>query len=101
MEVLARGEHYFIEKTLLDLGINFTSILVGNYIGGKLVKINTGWFQPQKFLSVFTKTYGQRILTQAVIGSGLSGGVNFARQYNWRRLLPGLSVQTNLMVSYF
>ena len=39
----------------------------------------------QKFLSVFTKPYGQKILMQTAIGAILSGIVNFVRKKDWRK----------------
>ena len=41
-----------------------------------------------KFLSVFTKSYGQKILLQTAIGAGLSGTVNFARKNDWSKYKP-------------
>lgn len=57
-------------------------------MGGKLIPINRGWFQPQKFLSVFTQSYGQKILLQTAIGAGLSGTVNFIRKKDWSKYKP-------------
>lgn len=34
-----------------------------------MVLTNRGWFQSQKFMSVFTKSYGQKIQVQALIGA--------------------------------
>ena len=48
-----------------------------------MIPNNPGWLQPKKFLSVFTKPYGQKILLQTAIGAGLSGTVNFIRKNYW------------------
>ena len=41
------------------------------YIGTKIAPVNRGWFTPKRFVSVFLKPYGQRLITQEAIG-GLS-----------------------------
>ena len=70
-------------KIALDLGLNFATTFAGNWFGSKLVPTNAGWFKPQKFLSVFTKPYGQKILLQILLGGGLSSVVNFVRKFDW------------------
>ena len=75
-------------QTAIDLGLNFATTLAGNSLGGNIVPTNPGWFQPKKFLSVFTKSYGQKILLQTAIGAGLSGTVNFARKNDWSKYKP-------------
>ena len=70
-------------NVLLYLGLNFATTLVGNYFGGKLVPINSGWTKPQLFKSIFIRPYGQKILGQTAIGAWLSGTVNFIREYDW------------------
>lgn len=66
-----------------DFGINFVSTWAGNWLGSKVIPINSGWFKPQHFGSVFTKSYGQKILSQTAVGAGLSGVVNFTRKFDW------------------
>ena len=83
LETVIRGEEVNLGSTFIDLGVNFVTTLVGNYIGSKLIPINSGWFQPQKFLSVFLKPYGQRILLQTIIGSALSAVVNLSKKSEW------------------
>ena len=85
-ETIIRGEAVNISQTFIDLGLNFVTTLAGNYLGGNLIPTNTGWFQPQKFLSVFTKSYGQKILLQSTIGSVLSGAINLLRKSDWSKL---------------
>jgi hypothetical protein len=70
-------------NVLLDLGLNFATTLAGNYFGGKLVPINSGWIKPQLFKSIFIRPYGQKILGQTAIGAWLSGTVNFIKKYDW------------------
>ena len=53
-----------------------------------MIPTNPGWFQPQKFWSVFTKPYGQKILLQTAIGAGLSRTVNFIRKNDWSKYKP-------------
>ena len=51
-------------QTAIDLGLNFATTLAGNSLGSKIVPTNPGWFQPKKFLSVFTKSYYKQLLEQ-------------------------------------
>ena len=74
-------------EVVVNLGLNFVSTFIGNYAGEKIIKINSGWFQPVKFLSVFTKPYGQRIIAQVVIGSAISSFINYVRKTKRRRLV--------------
>ena len=87
LETLIRGEEVGW-SILLDLGLNFITTLIGNYIGDKLVPINKGWFKTQKFLSVFTRAYGQKILTQTLIGAAFSGEINYIRKFDWSKYSP-------------
>ena len=67
-----------------DLGNNFLSNTIGNFIGAKLIPTNPGWFQPQKFISVFTKSYGQKLLSQTAIGSIYTAIANYLKEdMNW------------------
>ena len=88
LETVIRGEEVYIGQTFIDLGLNFVTTLAGNYLGGKMIPTNPGWFQPQKFLSVFTKSYGQKILLQTAIGASLSGTINFIRKNDWSKYKP-------------
>ena len=92
LETVIRGEKVDGWQTVADLGINFVTTLAGNYLGGKMIPTNPRWFQPQKFLSVFTKSYGQKILLQTAIGAGLSGTVNFIRKNDWSKYKPIIPV---------
>ena len=85
IETIIRGEKINGWQTIADFGINFATTFAGNYIGSKLISINSGWFQPKKFLSVFTKSYGQKILLQSSIGAGLSGIVNLIKKFDFNR----------------
>ena len=80
-----RKEKVDIGKTFIDLKLNFVTTLAGNYLGGKIIPTNPRWFKPQKFLSAFTKKYGQKILLQTAIGACLSGVINFIRKYDWSK----------------
>jgi len=51
-----------VGQTFIDLGLNFVTSIAGNYLGSKMIPTNSGWFQTKKFLSVFTKPYGQKNL---------------------------------------
>ena len=88
LETVIRGEEVDVGQTFIDLGLNFVTTLTGNYLGGKMIPTNPGWIQTQKFWSVFTKPYGQKILLQTAIGAGLSGTVNFIRKNDWSKYKP-------------
>lgn len=70
LESVIRGEDISLGQTAIDLGINFATTFIGNWIGAKIIPTNSGWFKPQKFLSVFFKPYGQKILLQTLLGAG-------------------------------
>ncbi len=63
-----RGEMANWKQEGIDLLASFIANLFGNFVGLKMVPINNGWFQPQRFISVFLKPYGQRLIAQAMIG---------------------------------
>lgn len=92
IETTIRGEKIDVGQTFIDLGLNFITTLAGNYLGSKIIPTNAGWFQPKKFLSVFTKPYGQKIILQTAIGAELSGVVNFIRKNDWKKFKPIISV---------
>lgn len=92
IETAIRGEKIDVGQTFIDLGLNFITTLAGNYLGSKIIPTNAGWFQPKKFLSVFTKPYGQKIILQTAIGAELSGVVNFIRKNDWKKFKPIISV---------
>ena len=79
LENIIRGEEVTAQTYWSDWAQNAFSSITGNIIGGKLVPINSGWFQPKYALSVVLKKYGQRIITQTLIGSSISGSINFIK----------------------
>ena len=81
VETLIRGEDVSLLMTILDFRVNFATTFVGNVVGAKIIPTNAGWFKPQKFISVFTKPYGQKLLLQTALGTLLSGIVNFIRKF--------------------
>ena len=83
IEALIRGERVSLLQTSTDFGINAVTTFGGNWIGAKLVPINSAWFKPQGFTRVFIKPYGQYILQQAIIGAEISALVNLARKTDW------------------
>ena len=87
LETVIRGEEISLGQSAIDFGINFATTFVGNWIGAKIIPTNSGWFKPQKFLSVFLKPYGQKILLQTAIGAVLSPIINFLRKFKWKNLL--------------
>ena len=40
-----------------------------NLTAGKLIRINSGWFVPKKFLSYFTKQFGLKMIGQTLISA--------------------------------
>ena len=73
-----------LQRTVKQLGVDLilnTAInFVGNYLGNKAIKINGGWFQPKHFKSIFTGSYGQKLIKQTGISGIVSGIVNFIRK---------------------
>ena len=106
LETVIRGETVNGWQTVADLGINFVTTFAGNWLGAKLIPTNGGWFKPQKFLSVFMKPFGQKILLQTAIGAGLSAGVNFVKKFDWssidwKKFVPVIPVPTIPMYLHF
>lgn len=46
--------------------------IIGNYIGSKAVRTNSGWFKPKGWKSFMTMSYGKKIRAQAFYGGVLS-----------------------------
>ena len=88
LESIIRGEKVNWGQTVVDVFVNFEMTLLGNYVGSKIVPTNPGWFQPRNFKSVFTKSYGQKILQQTGIGAAISGATNFIKQNDWTKIIP-------------
>lgn len=63
---------YKWKQLTFDFILNFASTLIGNYIGYKSIYINGYWFQPQKAVSFFSKSYGKRLDAQTGIGAVIS-----------------------------
>ena len=64
--------------TVVDLGVNFASIVIENFISGKMVPTNRAWFNHKNSWMYF-QSHAEKKLTQTVIGAGKSGIANFAR----------------------
>jgi len=63
----------------VDIIMNSACNLAGNFLGGKAIKVGKTWFQPKYFKSIFTGSFGQRLVAQAGIGSLLSGVINYIK----------------------
>jgi hypothetical protein len=63
-----------------DILINTAGNWLGNYLGSKAIKTNDGWFQPKHFKSIFTGSYGKKIIAQTGIGGVISGIINLLRK---------------------
>ena len=72
IEKLICGEEISLMETAFSFAFNFSVTFAGNLLGSKLIPINSGWFKPQGFFSVFSGPYGQRILMQTMLGAELS-----------------------------
>ena len=59
---------------------NSAANVAGNYLGGKLVYINRGWFKPKYVASFLKGSYGQRLIAQTGIGAILNLIVNLIRK---------------------
>lgn len=76
--VIDFAENVLVDKTrrwgqlTYSFIFNSAAILAGNYLGGKCIFINKGWFQTQKISSFFVRSYGKRLIAQTGIGAVLS-----------------------------
>ena len=68
-----------------DTAINGTMNYIANKGAAELVPTNSGWFIPKKFLSYFTKSYGQKMMAQTAISGGISNILNL-----FMRLIKGI-----------
>ena len=55
-----------------ETAINGTITAVTGKAASKFVKINSGWFKPQKLMSSFFGKYAQKIWAQAAVQGGIS-----------------------------
>ena len=51
---------------------NFTYLISNDNAISKIIPINKGQFQPKKFLSVFRKPYGQKLLLQSLLSEAIN-----------------------------
>ena len=65
-----------ILKVIGDTGINGTFNYLANFGASKMVPTNPGWFIPKKFISYFTKSYGQKMMAQTALSGGISNAIN-------------------------
>jgi hypothetical protein len=79
-------EDLLIWKTasVSDLGVDMliysASNLAGNFLGSKLIKVGSTWFQPKHFSAIFMGPFGQKLLAQSGIASLLNGIISFIRK---------------------
>ncbi len=59
-----------------DTVVNGTVSAVTGKVAGKMVPTNSGWIQPEKFVSSFTGKYAVKSELQALAQSGLSAGLD-------------------------
>ncbi|MDD4212144.1 MAG: hypothetical protein PHY42_01950 [Bacilli bacterium] len=64
----------------VDIILNAAVNTVGNYSGNKAIKINGGWFQPKHFKSIFTGSYGKKLIAQVGIGGVINGIANLIKK---------------------
>ena len=87
VETGIRGEEINLSKTVVDFGLSYVSNIMANLAADALVNINSGWFEPKKFISVFTKTYGRKLLLQNVVGEVFAGVFNFGLRRRYRNII--------------
>lgn len=83
IEALILEKNITFSDAMESFTFNFLATFAGNWIGSKLIPINSGQYKPQKLLSVFIKPYGQKVLMQTAIGAGISSVANFVSKFNW------------------
>ena len=70
----------FLRKCTTNGLWNVAANVAGNYLGGRLVYINRGWFKPKYVASFLKGSYGQRLIAQTGIGAILNLIVNLIRK---------------------
>ncbi|HBP25561.1 MAG TPA: hypothetical protein DD618_01215 [Acholeplasmatales bacterium] len=63
----------------VDIILNTACNLAGNFLGGKAIKVGKTWFQPRHFKSIFTGSFGQKLIMQSGIGALLNGLINYIK----------------------
>ena len=61
-----------VGETWIDGSFNY----IANLSAAKIVPTNPGWVIPEKFLSYFTKSYGQKMIKQTLISGFISSVIN-------------------------
>ncbi|MGN0813368.1 MAG: hypothetical protein ACI4MQ_07665 [Candidatus Coproplasma sp.] len=61
-----------ILKVAGDTAVNGTFNYITNYAAAKFIPTNAGWFFPKKFVSYFTKTFGQRMIGQTLFAGSVA-----------------------------
>ena len=74
--VLGSGSNIVVQTASNTL----TALVTGN-IASNLVKINSGWFKPQQFVSSFTGKYATKVWQQTAVQGALVTGLNTVK--NW------------------
>jgi RHS repeat-associated protein len=70
----------FLKECTVNGLWNSAANIAGNYLGGKLVYIDKGWFKPKYVASFLKGSYGQRLIAQTGIGAILNLIVNLIRK---------------------
>ncbi len=60
------------EDIAIDTIKNGVINFVGDYDGGEAFETKGSWFQPSKWKSFLTKSYGQKIILQTAVGARVS-----------------------------
>lgn len=81
-ELTSQNVSNSILKVMGDTAINGTFNYLANFGASKMVPTNSGWFIPKKFISYFTKPYGQKTIAQ----TALSGAISNVTNIFWRML---------------
>jgi hypothetical protein len=62
-----------------DIILNSAANLAGNFLGSKMIKIGKTWFQPKHFKSIFTGSFGQKLIQQTGMASILNSIITWVR----------------------
>ena len=81
IESSIRHKDVSVGSFFANLGINFAAYAIGNLVGGGVAPITNGMSQPTTLLSLFTQTYGQRLIIQTLIGGYFSFAINVGRAF--------------------
>ena len=71
-----------VANVAVSTGTGAITAGITGQLSSKIIKINSGWFKPQKFVSSFAGKYAQKVLTQTAVQGGLIAGFNTIKHWS-------------------